>query len=125
MIQWKQTQRKLEDQIAALGGRARKLDASDVAEALKLARRLVRRPSSAHTLRISARGGYVPNSYGYRAEADAFEIVFTRAEDGAWRLASAEARRERAQSRAHGDGPRLIARAIHAGQRDGSIVYRA
>ena len=98
----------------------RTIDASDIEHAIKAhlkQARAAKRRDAGEVVRTTLRGGYVPNSYGYSADADRVTITGTTAT-----ALTIEARRERAQSRPSGSGSLLIIRCIKPGQTRGRIV---
>lgn len=66
----------------------------------------------------TARGGFVPNSYGFRADADEVRIV-TELATGATTIT---ATRGWAQSRRYGNGDPVVSRLRRSGQPQGRIV---
>lgn len=67
---------------------------------------------------LSEIGGYVPNGYRHRAEADRLTVSVDLVEG----CCSVTAVRSAAPSRAHGKGPQYVVRLARAGQSQGRCV---
>jgi hypothetical protein len=112
-------------QLAASRGRARTrtLDASDVNQAMAQHAAVLAGANDDDVCAVTTlRGGFVPNSYGYRADCDEVRITSARkGPDDAW-ITEAKAGRVQAQSRPAGRGDLCISRLARAGQSMGRIV---
>lgn len=108
--------RKLTADLDKLSARrsARRLDADDVAGVIDAIKKLRRIEPGADYWRVTDCGGYVPNSYDYRADADHIEVVVEAASGDV----TARAWRGVTQSRRGGEGNTLLGRA------DGRLVLR-
>ena len=105
--------------------RTRTLDSAEIAEGIRRHLTLARREPESHVVVTTLRGGYVPNSYGYRAEADAVVITSGGGSGARVGLLTVEAHRTWAQSRARGKGPWRTTRSRAPGQSQGRIVESA
>lgn len=92
------------------------LSDSDVATAVEHHRRAVRTRKPGEVIVTQVRGGFVPNSYGYRADADKVNII-TADRGTQW-----NAQRGWAQARPYGSGKKFVIRRIKPGQAQGSVV---
>ena len=107
---------------AAPKARTRTLDSAEITRGIKRHLSLAKREPDNHVIVTTLRGGYVPNSYGYRAEADAVVITSGGGSGARVGLLTVEAHRSWAQSRAGGKGPWRITRSRAPGQSQGRIV---
>lgn len=102
---------------AAPRARERVLDESDL-RALVEALAAAQPEADDVLLRGVVYGGFVPNGYRYRAEADVARVTV----DLATGVTDVRVTRTDAPRRSHGRGSSLLVRLVRAGQTDGRIV---
>lgn len=100
--------------------RERTLDAADIEAAIRQHLKAARREPTGNTVTTTARGGYVPNGYKYRADCDVVDITGRRVGD-----LQVSAGRGWAQKRAYGAGDTVITRSRKPEQTQGRIVARS
>jgi len=101
-INYTSIRKTLTSQLEGLKGQARKLDDGDIDTVIATLKKLRRLWPDAEAWRVNKTGGYVSNSYKWRAQADLISLIVTN--DGTH---SARAYRGWAQSRAGGVGNTL------------------
>jgi len=99
--------------------RSRTLDADDIEHAVRTHLRLSRKAPEGSVVRTTLTGGFVPNSYKYRADCDHVTIEGRKAAS-----LTVLPQRAWAQKRSHGDGDTQITRYIADGQSVGTIAHK-
>lgn len=104
--------------------RPRALDEGDVEHALSLLQRAVSTYHDGETAgwRVVLYGGFLPNSYKWRAETDVLVLYGERGEGDTVRITTADLTRTVACKRSRGKGSLCVVHVLKVGQTTGRVV---
>lgn len=104
--------------------RPRALDDGDIERALSLLQRVVSTYHDNETAgwRVVLYGGFLPNSYKWRAETDVLVLQGERSENDVVRITTSDLTRTTASKRSRGKGNTCVVHVLKVGQTTGRVV---